>query len=68
MRHSALLKSAFSLDEGENLFEYKRKRLFDYEPLKPETAPRGIIGLPRVLNMYENFPLWATFFKELGFL
>ena len=50
---------------GENLVEYKRRRMFAYEPL--EDAPRGVIGIPRVLNIYENFPYWATFFKELGF-
>ena len=32
-----------------------------------ENAPRGIIGIPRVLNMYENYPFWFTFFNELGF-
>lgn len=50
-----------------NLFDYKMKRLFDYEPLSEEAASRGTIGIPRVLNMYENYPFWATFFKELGF-
>ncbi len=50
-----------------NLFVYKRKRIFDYEPLERDSAPRGVIGIPRVLNMYENYPYWATFFKELGF-
>ncbi len=50
-----------------NLYEYKYERIFGYEPLDAATAPRGIVGIPRVLNMYENFPLWATFFKELGF-
>ncbi len=50
-----------------NLFNYKYHRLFDYEPLAPDQATRGIVGIPRVLNMYENFPYWATFFKELGF-
>lgn len=54
-------------DKAPNLFEYKRKRLFDYEPLAQSEAPRGIIGIPRVLNMYENYPFWATFLKELGF-
>ncbi len=53
--------------KGENVIEYKRKRLFDYEPLAEENAPRGVIGIPRVLNIYENYPYWATFFKELGF-
>ncbi|MDO5563873.1 MAG: acyl-CoA dehydratase activase-related protein [Eubacteriales bacterium] len=50
-----------------NLFEYKMNRIFDYEPLSIEKASRGIIGIPRVLNMYENFPFWATFFKELKY-
>ena len=50
-----------------NLFEYKLKRYFDYEPLAEENASRGIIGIPRVLNMYENYPFWFTFFNELGF-
>lgn len=50
-----------------NLFEYKYKRLFSYESLTPDNAPRGIVGIPRVLNMYENYPFWATFFKKLGF-
>ncbi len=56
--------------EGEkvpNLFEYKRKRLFAYKPLSENEAVRGTIGLPRALNMYENYPFWAVFFKELGF-
>ena len=50
-----------------NLFTYKNQRYFNYEPLKIEEAKRGIIGIPRVLNMYENYPFWHTFFTELGF-
>ena len=50
-----------------NLFEYKNKRLFDYKPLTAEEATRGTVGIPRVLNMYENYPFWATFFRKLGF-
>ena len=50
-----------------NLVAYKQKRIFDYEPLAEADAPRGVIGIPRVLNLYENYPFWATFFKELGF-
>jgi len=50
-----------------NLFTWKYHRIFDYEPLTADKATRGIVGIPRVLNMYENFPYWATFFKELGF-
>ncbi len=54
-------------DNVPNLFEYKLKRIFDYEPLTEDQAKRGIVGIPRVLNMYENYPFWAVFFKELGF-
>ena len=50
-----------------NLFDYKYHRMFDYEPLAADEASRGTVGIPRVLNMYENFPFWAVFFKELGF-
>ena len=50
-----------------NLFEYKYRRLFDYRPLALEKAPRGVIGIPRVLNMYENYPFWFTLFTVLGF-
>lgn len=35
-------------------------------PLKKEEAERGIVGIPRVLNMYENYPFWFTFFTKLG--
>ena len=50
-----------------NLFDYKLKRLFSYEPLTADQAPRGPVGIPRVLNMYENYPFWFTFFTKLGY-
>lgn len=50
-----------------NLYNYKLKRLFEYyEPLK-EKATRGQVGIPRVLNMYENYPFWHTFFTKLDY-
>ena len=61
------LGSAGANKRAPNMFEYKRRRLFGYEPLDEKEAPRGVIGLPRVLNMYENYPFWAVFFRELGF-
>ena len=48
-----------------NLYDYKYRRIFGYIPLK--NASRGKIGIPRVLNMYEDYPLWFTFFTELGY-
>ncbi|MEA4888230.1 MAG: acyl-CoA dehydratase activase-related protein [Clostridiaceae bacterium] len=50
-----------------NLFDYKYKRLFQYKPLPANQAPRGVIGIPRALNIYENYPLWFTILTELGF-
>lgn len=47
-----------------NAFEYKFKKLMSY---KSVPGPRGKIGIPFVLNMYENLPLWHTMLTELGF-
>ena len=50
-----------------NLAAYKLQRMFDYEPLEPSLTKHGTLGIPRVLNLFEDYPFWATFFKELGF-
>ena len=50
-----------------NLYEYKTNRLFGYEPLSVEKASRGTVGIPRVLNMWEDYPFWYTFFTKLGY-
>ena len=50
-----------------NMYKYKYERLFSYVPLEEDNAPRGTIGIPRVLNMYEDYPFWFTFFTNLGF-
>lgn len=50
-----------------NLYAYKLKRIFDYEPLSETDAERGSVGIPRVLNMYENYPFWHTFFTKLKY-
>ncbi len=50
-----------------NLYDFKYKRLFSYVPLKQDQAYRGTIGIPRVLNIYENYPFWFTFFTELKY-
>lgn len=54
-------------EEIPNAYAYKYKRIFDYKSLEIENAPRGIIGIPRVLNIYEDFPFWHTFFTKLGY-
>ena len=50
-----------------NLFEYKNRLLFSYEPLPEDEAERGTVGIPRVLNMYENYPFWYRFFTDLKY-
>ncbi len=50
-----------------NLYEYKLARTFDYKSLSIEGAKRGVVGIPRVLNIYENYPFWHTLFTDLGF-
>jgi predicted CoA-substrate-specific enzyme activase len=50
-----------------NLFAWKYERVFHYAPLPPPHAPRGIVGIPRVLNLYEDYPFWFTVFTRLGF-
>ena len=66
-------KKATNIEAGKeaklpNMFAWKYARLFDnYVPLRAEDAPMGDVGIPRVLNMYENYPLWFTLFTELGF-
>lgn len=54
-------------DRKVNLVDFKYRKLFAYRPLKEKDAVHGVIGLPRVLNLYENYPLWHTIFTDLGF-
>ncbi len=58
---------ASSAEPVPNLFAWKHERLFRYQPLDPREAPRGVVGIPRVLNIYEDYPFWFTFFTRLGF-
>ena len=59
-------KQKVNKDNTFNIYQYKYHRLFEhYQPLK--NAPKGRIGIPRVLNMYEDFPFWFTFFTTLGY-
>ena len=50
-----------------DLYKEKMKLLFGRKNLKTEEAKRGVIGIPRVLNMYEDYPFWHSFFTTLGF-
>ena len=50
-----------------NLYDFKNKLLFQRASLEMDEARRGVVGIPRVLNMYENYPFWHTFFTKLGY-
>lgn len=50
-----------------NMFRYKYRRVFQYPTLSPDEAHRGTVGIPRVLNIYEQYPFWHTLFTRLGF-
>lgn len=54
-------------NKNPDLYKEKLKLLFNRPKLKPKEAARGVIGIPRVLNMYEDYPFWHSFFKTLGF-
>ncbi len=59
-------KHILEKDKAPNIYKYKYDRLFaHYKPLN--NAPKGRIGIPRVLNMYEDYPFWYTFFTTLGY-
>ena len=47
-----------------NMYAYKLGELLSY---KPQEGPRGKIGIPMGLNMYELLPFWHTLFTRLGF-
>jgi predicted CoA-substrate-specific enzyme activase len=63
----ASLEKTPAKSEIPNLYDFKLRRVFGYRRLTETKATRGDIGLPRVLNMYENYPLWFTILTSLGF-
>lgn len=50
-----------------NMYDWKYKRLFGYRRLTEAAATRGDIGIPRVLNMYEDYPFWFTVLTALKY-
>jgi predicted nucleotide-binding protein (sugar kinase/HSP70/actin superfamily) len=51
---------------GVNLPAIKYDLLFDRKTA-PDSTPKLTIGMPRVLNQFENFPFWNTLLVESGF-
>ncbi len=53
-------------DEIPNLYLYKYDKILSYQSDKSKTYKKKV-GIPLVLNMYENIPFWFTFFDHMGF-
>ncbi|MBU0511877.1 MAG: CoA activase, partial [Chloroflexi bacterium] len=51
--------------EGISLPAIKYELLFNRK-MEPESTSKLTIGIPRVLNQFENFPFWNTLFVECG--
>ncbi len=51
--------------EGVNLPAFKNERLFSQGSEAPKN-PRLTIGIPRVLNQFENYPFWQALLNECG--
>ncbi|MFW5864824.1 MAG: acyl-CoA dehydratase activase-related protein [Candidatus Izemoplasmataceae bacterium] len=54
-----------SYDEIPNLYLYKYDRLLRYQSDKDKPYKKTV-GIPMVLNMYENYPFWQPFFEALN--
>ena len=52
------------VEPGVNAYTHKLARLFDRDV--PVAAPVATIGIPRSLNMYEEYPFWHTLFTRCG--
>lgn len=50
-----------------DIYAYKQKRLLQCVGVRKNAAPKGKVGLPLQLGMYEQLPLWAGFFESLGY-
>lgn len=53
-----------SLYTGVNMYDEKYKKLFNRPAVKNENAP--VVGIPRALGIYENYPFWHTLFSFCG--
>ena len=61
------LKTGIKNKERNEFIEFKLSALFDRKVLEAAAAPRGTVGIPRVLNIYEHYPYWHRLFTNLGF-
>ncbi|NIZ18789.1 CoA activase [Spirochaetales bacterium BR151] len=56
-----------SSHQGFNMHQFKRDLLWAGVKPLDEQPKRPTIGIPRVLNMWDNFPFWHAMFEESGF-
>ena len=56
---------AKTYDAVPNLYLYKYNKLMEYQPSEDKTY-KATVGIPLVLNMYENLPFWQPFFDALN--
>lgn len=52
---------------GENIYPFKTQLIFS-QPSSTKVTEKHKIGIPRCLNMYEDFPFWQRLFSESGFI
>ena len=53
--------------EDMDIYAYKQSKLYECVTGMPAGKPKGRVGLPMQLGMFEQAPLWAGFFGALGF-
>lgn len=56
-----------NLQKAPSLYEFKYEQLLGIANSPNPSKPRGVVGLPFVLNFYEQLPFWKTLFNKLGF-
>ena len=54
-------------NKAPSLYEYKYELIKKIMAEPGPDSPKANIGLPLVLNFYEQLPFWKTFFNKLGF-
>ncbi len=51
-------------NKGENAYRFKEELLFARQAEVPQS--KLVIGIPRILNMFEEYPFWHTLFTVCG--
>lgn len=59
-------KDGAATDDDDTPVAWRNRLMFTYGK-KKHAKPLGIIGIPRLLGNWAFWPLWATFFNELGY-